>query len=41
LKNEALRNDLSARARDFAKNNFSIEAHLREIGKLYKSLIGE
>ena len=39
LNDVAARKDLAARAFEFAKNNFSIEAHLRELGKLYESLI--
>lgn len=38
LKNERLRKDLSRRALEFARENFSIEAHLRELKKLYESL---
>ncbi|HEX9963343.1 MAG TPA: glycosyltransferase family 4 protein [Pyrinomonadaceae bacterium] len=38
LKNEALRKDLSESALEFAKQNFSIEAHLRELKKLYDSI---
>jgi glycosyltransferase involved in cell wall biosynthesis len=39
LKNKALRNDLSKTALEFAKENFSIEAHLRELKKLYDSIL--
>ncbi|HLM00131.1 MAG TPA: glycosyltransferase family 4 protein, partial [Pyrinomonadaceae bacterium] len=39
LKNEALRKDLSRAALRFAAENFSIEAHLRELRKLYESLL--
>lgn len=39
LKNEALRKDLSRSALEFAKENFSIEAHLRELKKLYDSIL--
>ncbi|HEX8639176.1 MAG TPA: glycosyltransferase family 4 protein, partial [Pyrinomonadaceae bacterium] len=39
LRNEASRKDLARRAFDFARENFSIEAHLRELKKLYESLI--
>ena len=39
LLNDAdLREDLASRAREFAKENFSIEAHLRELKKLYDSI---
>jgi glycosyltransferase involved in cell wall biosynthesis len=38
LKNEALRKDLSRSALEFAEENFSIEAHLRELKKLYESI---
>lgn len=38
LKDENLRTDLARRARAFAKENFSIEAHLRELTQLYESL---
>jgi glycosyltransferase involved in cell wall biosynthesis len=38
LKNKAAREDLSRRARGFAEENFSIEAHLRELKKLYESI---
>jgi glycosyltransferase involved in cell wall biosynthesis len=38
LKDAPLREDLAKRAREFAKENFSIEAHLRELKKLYESL---
>jgi glycosyltransferase involved in cell wall biosynthesis len=39
LKDESLRADLAKRAREFARENFSIEAHLRELKKLYDSLM--
>jgi glycosyltransferase involved in cell wall biosynthesis len=39
LKNEVLRKDLSRSALEFAKENFSIEAHLRELKKLYDSIL--
>lgn len=39
LRNETLRQDLAKSAFDFARENFSIEAHLRELKKLYESLI--
>ena len=39
LRDEQVRKDLSNRAFVFAKNNFSIEAHLAELRKLYESLI--
>ena len=38
LKDKKLREDLASRALEFAKENFSIEAHLRELKKLYESL---
>ena len=38
LKDENWREDLSASALKFAKENFSIEAHLRELKRLYDSL---
>ena len=36
LDDEDLRNDLAKRAEKFAKENFSIEAHMRELKKLYE-----
>lgn len=39
LKDENLRNDLADRAYEFAKKNFSIEAHLRQLKKLYQSIL--
>ena len=39
LSDENLRKNLANGARDYAKNNFSIEAHLRKLKKLYESLI--
>jgi len=39
LQNENLREDLAKRAYVFAKQDFSIEAHLRELKKLYSSLL--
>jgi glycosyltransferase involved in cell wall biosynthesis len=39
LKDRNLREDLANRAFDFAQENFSIEAHLRELKKLYESLL--
>lgn len=39
LKDKNLRLNLAARAFDFAEKNFSIEAHLRELKKLYESLL--
>jgi len=39
LKNESWRADLASRAFDFARENFSIEAHLRELKKLYASIL--
>ena len=41
LKDERLREDLAKRAREFAKENFSIEAHLSELKKLYESLLNQ
>jgi len=38
LKDKSKRDDLAKRALEFAKANFSIEAHLRELKKLYESL---
>jgi len=38
LKDESLRKDLSRSALEYAKENFSIEAHLRELKKLYDSI---
>ena len=38
LKDESLRKDLSNRANQFAKNNFSIEAHLNNLKRLYRNL---
>lgn len=39
LQNQSEREHLAKRAREFAKENFSIEAHLRELKKLYESLL--
>lgn len=39
LKDASLRENLANRAFDYARENFSIEAHLRELKKLYKSLL--
>lgn len=39
LTNVNLREDLANRAFDFARENFSIEAHLRELKKLYHSIL--
>lgn len=39
LKDEDLRNDLAEKAKKFAQENFSIEAHLREVKKLYYTLL--
>ena len=39
LQNEHLREDLANRALEFARENFSIEAHLRELKRLYDSLL--
>jgi glycosyltransferase involved in cell wall biosynthesis len=36
LKDKDLREDLAARAFEFAEENFSIEAHLRQLKKLYE-----
>jgi Glycosyltransferase len=38
LKDEESRNDLAARAERFAQENFSIEAHLRELRNLYETI---
>ena len=39
LMSAAKRDDLGSRARDFALKNFSIDAHLTELKRLYESLI--
>ena len=39
LKDKNLRADLGNRAFDYARENFSIEAHLRELKKLYHSIL--
>ena len=39
LGNKELRNDLSARAYEFARENFSIEAHLKHLKNLYENLL--
>lgn len=39
LKDKNAREDLASRAFDFARENFSIEAHLRELVKLYHSIL--
>lgn len=39
LTNVNLREDLANRAFDYAQENFSIEAHLRELKKLYRSIL--
>ncbi|CAN5293012.1 glycosyltransferase family 4 protein [soil metagenome] len=39
LKDTHLRKNLADRALEFAKENFSIEAHLRELKKLYDSIL--
>ena len=39
LKNAGLRDDLAGRAERFARENFSIEAHLRQLEKLYRSIL--
>jgi glycosyltransferase involved in cell wall biosynthesis len=36
---EAFRSDLAQRARDYARRNFSIEAHIGNLRKLYESII--
>jgi len=41
LKDADLREDLAKRAYEFAKGNFSIEAHLRDLKKLYDSILNE
>ncbi len=38
LQNKVRREDLANRAREYARENFSIEAHLQELKKLYTSL---
>ena len=39
LQNKTRREDLANRAREFARENYSIEAHLGELKKLYDSLL--
>lgn len=39
--NEKLRESLPKDAFDFAKENFSIEAHLRELKKLYENILSK
>ncbi|MBA3633081.1 MAG: glycosyltransferase family 4 protein [Acidobacteria bacterium] len=39
FKNRGMRENLASRAFDFATENFSIEAHLRELKKLYDSIL--
>jgi glycosyltransferase involved in cell wall biosynthesis len=39
LRDAVLREDLAKRAFDYARENFSIEAHLRELKKLYHSIV--
>jgi len=39
LKNKTLREDLATRAEAFARKNFSIEAHLKNLKNLYQSLL--
>lgn len=39
LENNCARKDLANRAYEFARENFSIEAHLRELEKLYNKLL--
>lgn len=39
INDKDFREDLGVRARDFARENFSIEAHLRELKKLYESIL--
>lgn len=41
LKDKTARNDLAIRAFEFATENFSIEAHLRELKKLYERILSE
>ena len=41
LQNKGLREELGNRALEFARENFSIEAHLRRLKKLYSSLLKE
>lgn len=41
LKNANLREDLGNRALKFAKENFSIEAHLKNLKNLYENILGE
>lgn len=41
LKNNDLREDVANRAFQFAKENFSIEAHLRELKKLYEKILNK
>ena len=39
LENKSLREDLAKRAEGFARENFSIEAHLRNLKNLYRTLL--
>ncbi|MGI8469533.1 MAG: glycosyltransferase [Pyrinomonadaceae bacterium] len=41
LKNDSVRKDLANRAYKFAVGNFSIEAHLQELKKLYEKILSE
>lgn len=41
LKDDLARKDLAAHAYEFAKENFSIEAHLRQLKKLYEKILSE
>lgn len=41
LKNKSLREDLAQRAEAFARGNFSIEAHLKTLRNLYRTLLGK
>lgn len=41
LKDEKMRRELAEKAREFAKENFSVEAHLKNLKKLYENLLSE
>jgi glycosyltransferase involved in cell wall biosynthesis len=41
LKDKSSRENSANRAFEFAEENFSIEAHLRELKKLYESLLNK
>lgn len=41
LKDENLRRELAEKAKEFAQDNFSIEAHLKNLKKLYENLLSE